>query len=99
MEWISAPDFPQEMGEAVKNLDSAISEIEKVVETLTSIPLNESQATVNFLMFLLKAKKHNTVSQMEPLDKARHDTAAVYAITSLFWGELRHLSSVLQVEF
>lgn len=49
MEWITAPDFPHEVGDTVKNLDLAVSEIEKVVETLTSIPLSEAQATVRIL--------------------------------------------------
>ncbi len=48
MEWIGAEDFPQEMASNVQNLDAALSEIEAVVNELTSLPLTEAHSTVSF---------------------------------------------------
>ncbi|XP_046635392.1 nuclear nucleic acid-binding protein C1D-like isoform X2 [Daphnia pulicaria] len=41
MEWIKHKDFPEEMTANTQNLDSALSEMEAVVNALTSVPLTE----------------------------------------------------------
>lgn len=54
MEWINAKDFPQELTSNVQNLDSAISEIENVVNMLTSMPLNEAHSAVSYYIVFYK---------------------------------------------
>lgn len=91
MEWLNAKDFPDVMTNTVRNMDLALSEMEKVVSEFTSTPLSEAQSTVIIKAILVFKnnffKLLNCKIQMPPLDRAKQDTAAVYAITSLFWGE------------
>lgn len=71
MEWVTNKDFPQEMTANAQNLDSALSEMEAVVNQLISMPLSEAH------------------SCMKPLERAKYDTASVYAVTSLFWAYMK----------
>ena len=48
MEWIKSKDFPEEMTTNIQNFDSALCEIEAVVNELTSVPLNEVHSSVSF---------------------------------------------------
>ena len=47
MEWVGAKDFPQEMTDCVQNLDSALNEMEAVVNQLTSVPLTDAHSNVS----------------------------------------------------
>ncbi|XP_057373425.1 nuclear nucleic acid-binding protein C1D-like [Daphnia carinata] len=58
MEWIKNKDFPQEMAENAQNLDSALSEMETVVNQLISMPLNEAHSC----MKPLERSKYDTAS-------------------------------------
>jgi hypothetical protein len=49
MEWIKHKDFPEEMTANTQNLDSALSEMEAVVNALTSVPLTEVHSCVSFV--------------------------------------------------
>ena len=49
MEWIKNKDFPEEMMVNTQNLDSALSEMEAVVNELTSVPLAEVHSCVSFV--------------------------------------------------
>ena len=51
MDWINAKDFPQEMTSNIQNLDAALSEIEGVVNELTSIPLTDAHSCVSWNCF------------------------------------------------
>lgn len=52
MEWIKHKDFPEEMTANTQNLDSALSEMEAVVNALTSVPLTEVHSCVSFVSYL-----------------------------------------------
>lgn len=46
MDWIASKDFPEEMKNTVRNLDSSLNEIEEIVTDLTSTPLADAHSTV-----------------------------------------------------
>lgn len=47
MEWVTNKDFPQEMTANAQTLDSALSEMEAVVNQLISMPLSEAHSCVS----------------------------------------------------
>lgn len=51
MEWIKDKDFPEEMTANTQNLDLALSEMEAVVNALTSVPLTEVHSYVSFVSY------------------------------------------------
>ncbi|KAI9565495.1 hypothetical protein GHT06_009287 [Daphnia sinensis] len=58
MEWITSKDFPQELAANAQNLDSALSEMEAVVNQLISMPLSEAHSC----MKPLERSKYDTAS-------------------------------------
>lgn len=89
MEWVKSNDFPQEMAANAQNLDSALSEMETVVNLMTSMPLTEAHSCVSYNhLFQVSPVIWFFLYQMKPLERSKYDTASVYAVTSLFWGEV-----------
>lgn len=51
MECVADHGFPKELTGNVQNLDAALSEIEKVINQLTSVPLHEAHSKVEIIFF------------------------------------------------